>query len=222
MLNDENCAYCQEGALVGKFGIKIAELAASKVYLFKEQSHRGRVIVASKHHVSEMIDLDRRERQAFMDDVAKVASALRALFHPTKINYGAYGDTGCHLHFHLVPKYADDAFEWGGTFAMDPKRTYLSDAEYADLVATIKAELAVGDGTFNLRVALEEIRRDIKADGKVDYQEATFLQKAMSRLEGSGATTDAFIRALGEVRADGVISAEESDRILKLLDELLV
>lgn len=221
-MKNGNCAYCAEGALVEKFGIKITELGASKVYLFREQSHRGRVIVASRHHVSEMIDLDRRERQAFMDDVAKVASALRTLFHPTKINYGAYGDTGCHLHFHLVPKYADDAFEWGGTFAMDPKRTYLSDAEYADLVATIKAELTVGSGTFDFRKALEAMRRDITADGKVDFQEASFLLKAMRCLEGSGAATDAFIRALREVRADGVITAEESDRILKLLDELLV
>ena len=144
-MKDENCAYCQEGELVGKFGIKITELPASKVYLFREQSHRGRVIVASKKHVSEIIDLDRRERQAFMDDVAKVASALRTAFHPRKINYGAYGDTGCHLHFHLVPKYADDPFEWGGTFAMNPERTFLSDAEYADLVATIKAELKLLD-----------------------------------------------------------------------------
>ena len=141
-MKNENCAYCAEGALVDKFGIKIAELPASKVYLFREQSHKGRVIVASKHHVSEMIDLDRCERQAFMDDVAKVASAIREAFHPTKINYGAYGDTGCHLHFHLVPKYSDDEFEWGGTFAMNPKRTFLSEAEYADLVAKIKAELA--------------------------------------------------------------------------------
>ena len=221
-MSDENCAYCMEGALVEKFGIKIADLPASKVYLFREQSHRGRVIVASKHHVSEMIDLGRRERQAFMDDVAKVASALRALFHPTKINYGAYGDTGCHLHFHLVPKYADDAFEWGGTFAMDPKRTYLTDSEYADLVATIKAELCVAGGTFDLRKSLEEIRRDITVDGKVDFQEASFLLKALAPMEGSGATTDAFVRALREVRADGVITAEESDEILKLLDELLV
>ena len=221
-MGSENCAYCVEGELVEKFGLKIAELPASKVYLFKEQSHRGRVIVASKRHVSEMIDLDRRERQAFMDDVAKVASALRNVFHPQKINYGAYGDTGCHLHFHLVPKYANDPFEWGGTFAMNPERTYLSDAEYAELVATIKAELAVGSGAFNVRMALEDMRRDIKADGKVDYQEATYLLKAMKHLEGSGATTDAFIKTLGEVRADGVITKEESEKILKLLDELLV
>ena len=220
-MNDENCAYCAEGELVEKFGIRIAELAASKVYLFREQSHRGRVIVASKRHVSELVDLERRERQAFMDDVAKVASVLHRLFNPEKVNYGAYGDTCGHLHFHLVPKYAADAFEWGTPFAMDPKRTYLGDAEYADLVASIKAELAVGDGTFDFRKALLAMQREIKADGKVDFQEATVLLTAMKHLEGSGATTDAFIKVLGEVRADGVITKEESEKILKLLDELL-
>ena len=220
-MSNEPCAYCEGGELVGKFGIRVAELAASTVYLFREQSHRGRVIVASKRHVGELIDLDRRERQAFMDDVAKVASALRKLFNPQKINYGAYGDTCGHLHFHLVPKYAADAFEWGTPFAMDPKRTYLSGAEYAELVATIKAELAVGGGTFDLRKALEEMRRDIKADGRVDFSEATFLLRAMAPMAGSGAVTDAFIAALREVREDGVITPEESAKILKMLDELL-
>ena len=38
--------------MVDAFGIKIGELPASKVYLFKEQSHKGRCIVASKFHVS--------------------------------------------------------------------------------------------------------------------------------------------------------------------------
>lgn len=45
---DQNCAYCVEGELVDAFGIKICELPTSKVYLFKEQSHPGRVIVAHK------------------------------------------------------------------------------------------------------------------------------------------------------------------------------
>ena len=52
---DHNCAYCAEGELVEAFGIKICELPESKVYLFKEQSHRGRVIVAHKKHVSEIV-----------------------------------------------------------------------------------------------------------------------------------------------------------------------
>ena len=219
-MKDENCAYCAEGALLDKFGIKILELPASKVYLFKEQSHRGRVIVASKYHVSEMIDLPRRERQEFLDDVAKVAGALHRIFKPEKVNYGAYGDTGCHLHFHLVPKYKADEFEWGGTFAMNPRRTFLSDAEYADLVAQIKAELYVGTG-FDFRKALIEMHRDIKADGKVDLSETTFLLRALAPMEGSGATVDAFVKALRDVRADGVITPEESEKVIKLLDDLL-
>jgi len=139
---DMNCAYCAEGALVDAFGIKIGELPASKVYLFKEQSHRGRCIVASKFHVSEMVDLSEADRNAFMADVCKVSNAIHALFKPAKVNYGAYGDTGCHLHFHLVPKYTDE-FEWGGTFEMNPKRTTLDDDGYAALVASLKAELGL-------------------------------------------------------------------------------
>ena len=45
-----------------------------------------------------------------------------------------------------MPKYSDDEFEWGGVFAMNPKRKYLSDAEYAAMVAEIAAELNVKKG----------------------------------------------------------------------------
>ena len=138
----KTCGYCAEGEYLAVFGLRICELPASKVYLFKEQSHRGRVIVASKLHVSEMTDLTPDERAAFFADVNRVAEAIHALYSPTKVNYGAYGDTGHHLHFHLVPKYADDAFEWGGVFAMNPKRAYLSDAEYEAMIAAIRAKLA--------------------------------------------------------------------------------
>ena len=138
---DNNCAYCVEGELVDKFGIKICELDATKVYLFKEQSHKGRVIVASKHHVSEMVELSEEERNAFFHDANHVAEAIHKAFSPDKVNYGAYGDTGHHLHFHLVPKYREDAFEWGSTFAMDPKRKTLSDAEYEAVITALKAYL---------------------------------------------------------------------------------
>ena len=137
---DPNCSYCAEGALLDAFGIKICDLPASKLYLFKEQSHKGRVIVASKFHVSEMIDLSDADRHAFLDDVCRVAKALHAAFQPKKVNYGAYGDTGCHLHFHLVPKYEGE-FEYGGTFEMNPKRKTLAPEEYDALIAAIKAAL---------------------------------------------------------------------------------
>lgn len=139
-MKDQNCAYCVEGELLDAFGIKICELESSKVYLFKEQSHLGRVIVAHKKHVSELVELSQEELHLYFDEVAKVANVLHKLFQPEKVNYGAYGDTGHHLHFHLVPKYKD-GYEWGGVFAMNPGEKYLIEQEYAELVEKIKNEL---------------------------------------------------------------------------------
>ena len=139
-MKDQNCAYCVEGELLDAFGIKICELESSEVYLFKEQSHLGRVIVAHKKHVSELVELSQEELHLYFDEVAKVANVLHKLFQPEKVNYGAYGDTGHHLHFHLVPKYKD-GYEWGGVFAMNPGEKYLTEQEYAELVEKIKNEL---------------------------------------------------------------------------------
>ena len=139
-MKDQNCAYCVEGELLDAFGIKICELESSKVYLFKEQSHLGRVIVAHKKHVSELVELSQEVLHLYFDEVAKVANVLHKLFQPEKVNYGAYGDTGHHLHFHLVPKYKD-GYEWGGVFAMNPGEKYLTEQEYAELVEKIKNEL---------------------------------------------------------------------------------
>ena len=54
------------------------------------------------------------------------------------ISGGRVGDPP--LHFHLVPKY-EGQFEWGTPFAMNPGKTYLSDAEYDAMIEKIKAAL---------------------------------------------------------------------------------
>ena len=139
-IKGENCGYCQGGELLAKFGIKICELDVSQLILFKEQSKRGRCIVAYQDHVSEIVDISAEERAAFIEDVARAAKAIHATFHPEKLNYGAYGDTGCHLHMHLVPKYKDGD-EWGGVFQMNPDKVYLTDAEYEEMIQQIKDAL---------------------------------------------------------------------------------
>ncbi len=139
-MRDENCAYCVQGELVAQFGYPCCELEYSLVFIFKEQSHKGRCIVASKHHVSELVDLSDDERNGYFADITKVAKALHKAFHPDKVNYGAYGDTGKHLHFHLVPKYKDEA-EWGTTFEMNNGKVKLTDSEYEALAEQIRANL---------------------------------------------------------------------------------
>ena len=96
--------------------------------------------MAYKDHVSELVDISDADRDAFFADVARAAKAIHKVFSPDKVNYGAYGDTGCHLHVHLVPKYKD-GFEWGGVFEMNPGKTFLTDAEYAEMIEKIKAAL---------------------------------------------------------------------------------
>ena len=61
-------------------------------------------------------------------------------FHPDKVNYGAYGDTGHHLHFHLVPKYKGGD-EWGSTFEMNSGKVLLTDPEYEKLAQQIRDNL---------------------------------------------------------------------------------
>lgn len=131
-----DCLYCQRNELQKSLMIEICDLPASTLFLFKEQSHPGRCVLAYKEHVNELFELTENDRNAFMADVCKVAAAIQKAFAPAKINYGAYSDKLPHLHFHLVPKYVD-GIGYGGTFEMNPQKKYLSETEYAETIQKI-------------------------------------------------------------------------------------
>lgn len=136
----ENCLYCKNKTLLDELMIKICDLEVSTLYLFKEQSHPGRVVVAYKDHVSEQFEIPQEDYLKFMLDVRRVGKALKEVFHPDKINFGAYSDTLQHAHWHIVPKYKGE-FEFGGVFEMNPKQTYLSEAEYTGRIGMIRKAL---------------------------------------------------------------------------------
>jgi diadenosine tetraphosphate (Ap4A) HIT family hydrolase len=131
--------YCANDTRVTDLMIKIGELSASVLYLFKEQTYKGRcVVVFNKGHKRELFELTEEDRNAFIGDVSKVASAVSKAFSPQKINYGAYGDKMPHVHFHIVPKY-ESAPKWGSTFDMMPEnKILLSQTEYDDIIREIK------------------------------------------------------------------------------------
>lgn len=136
----ENCLYCKNKAVLDELMIKICDMEVSTLYLFKEQSHPGRVVLAYKDHVGEQFEIPEDEYVKFMLDVRKVGIALKELLNPAKINFGAYSDKLKHAHWHIVPKY-EDGFEFGGVFEMNPKKCYLTDEEYAARVELIKNAL---------------------------------------------------------------------------------
>lgn len=137
---NNDCLYCNKNQTQKDLMIEICELSVSTVFLFKEQSYKGRCIVAYKNHDVELYQLSSEELLAFMTDVNKVAAAIAKAYSPVKINYGAYSDKLPHLHIHLAPKYVDGP-DYGSTFVMNPQKVYLTDAEYTEMINTIKKEL---------------------------------------------------------------------------------
>ena len=140
MTDPKDCLYCQNNDLLDSLMIEFASLSVSRVFLFKEQSYKGRCLVAYKDHVHDLNELSDDARNAFMADVVAVSRAMQKAFNPDKINYGAYSDTLSHLHFHLAPKYVGK-IDFGSTFVMNPKAVYLSEHEYQEIINQIKINL---------------------------------------------------------------------------------
>jgi diadenosine tetraphosphate (Ap4A) HIT family hydrolase len=143
MNTNSACMYCAKDQRLTDLMIEICQLETSTLYLFKEQTYKGRCLIAyNKDHKEEIFELSDAERALFINDVSKVAKAIKEAFNADKINYGAYGDKMPHLHFHLVPK-QEDAPKWGGTFDMMPdEKIYFSAEEYAQVINAIKEKLA--------------------------------------------------------------------------------
>jgi len=136
----KDCLYCTNNETLQNLMIEIAHLRVSRVFLFKEQTYYGRCLVAYDEHVNDLNELSEEQRNLFMADVTDVTRAIQEIYHPDKINYGAFSDKLSHLHFHLAPKYQDGP-DFGGTFRMNPEKIYLSEAEYAVMVAAIRKVL---------------------------------------------------------------------------------
>lgn len=137
---NNDCLYCNKNQIQKDLMIEICSLSVSTVFLFKEQTYKGRCVIAYKNHNVELYQLSPEDLLAFMTDVNKVASAIAKLYNPAKINYGAYSDKLPHLHIHLAPKYVDGA-DYGSTFVMNPQKVYFTDSEYTEMIDSIKKEL---------------------------------------------------------------------------------
>ena len=134
------CFYCENGEKLRSLMIEICELPYSKVYLNRDQKHRGRCIVALKAHKTEYFQLTPEENAGYFAEVSKVAMAIFDLYHPDKINYATYGDGVPHVHVHIVPKYRD-GLNWGAPFDDTLPKVLLSDEEYGEMIAALREEI---------------------------------------------------------------------------------
>ena len=73
-----------------------------------EPGYPGLCRVVWEKHVKEMTDLSDEDRLHLMEVVFAVESVLRELLQPTKINLASLGNHVPHLHWHVIPRFADD------------------------------------------------------------------------------------------------------------------
>ena len=83
--------------------------AQLRVVLVDDAQYPGFCRVIWHTHVKEMTDLAPTERSAMMQMVMKVETALRESMNPDKINLASLGNMTPHLHWHVIPRFADDA-----------------------------------------------------------------------------------------------------------------
>lgn len=82
--------------------------ARCRVIRVDEPGYPGFCRVIWNAHVKEMSDLDAADRAHCMAVVFGVEQALRALMHPDKINVASLGNMVAHVHWHVIPRFADD------------------------------------------------------------------------------------------------------------------
>ena len=79
-----------------------------RVVLLNDADYPAYCRVELISHVKEMSDLVPENRTRIMNVVFAVETALREVMNPDKINLASLGNKTPHLHWHIIPRFADD------------------------------------------------------------------------------------------------------------------
>lgn len=94
-----------------------------RVVLLNDQDYPAYCRVELNAHVKEMTDLSPKDRSRTMKVVFAVETAMREVIQPDKINLASLGNKTPHLHWHVIPRFAQDKHfpnsHWGETVRLD-------------------------------------------------------------------------------------------------------
>lgn len=141
-----NCVLCKD-ELKPEEGQIIWRGDDCRVILVNDPDLPGFCRVIWNRHVAEMTDLSHGERDHLMALVFAVEEALRHVMHPDKVNIATLGNMVPHIHWHVIPRFRDDAFfpgsAWSQKTQETPKSVIDSRKQKAEqLPAAIRAVIA--------------------------------------------------------------------------------
>jgi diadenosine tetraphosphate (Ap4A) HIT family hydrolase len=109
-----------------------------RIVLVDDADYPGFCRVVLERHVKEMTDLAPAERNRLMNAVFATEAALRDLVSPRKVNLASLGNAVPHLHWHVIPRHADDRHFPKPVWA-EPARAYVTQRAAPDRVALAEA-----------------------------------------------------------------------------------
>jgi ATP adenylyltransferase len=144
MKKNPNCEFCRaleknDSSESGLITGEMIKLSHSTVAMCKNQFFKGKFLVIFNEHVEDFEELSNEETNAFNDEMLKVSRALKKIFNPDKLNYASLGNNVPHLHWHIIPRYKNDA-NWNKP-PWPHGITNLPDEEIIQTIEKIKKEI---------------------------------------------------------------------------------
>jgi diadenosine tetraphosphate (Ap4A) HIT family hydrolase len=99
-----DCVFCREDG-----GTVLWHDDVLRVVLADEHDYPGFCRVVWSAHVAEFSDLGAAERNRVMLAVYAVERAVRRVLHPVKVNLASLGNQVPHVHWHVIPRFSNDA-----------------------------------------------------------------------------------------------------------------
>jgi diadenosine tetraphosphate (Ap4A) HIT family hydrolase len=99
-----DCVLCREEG-----GVVLWQDDAMRVILADEPDYPGFCRVIWNAHVAEFSDLEVADRDRLMQVVNAVERAVRRVLSPVKVNLASLGNQVPHVHWHVIPRFSNDA-----------------------------------------------------------------------------------------------------------------
>jgi diadenosine tetraphosphate (Ap4A) HIT family hydrolase len=115
-----------------------------RVILVGHPDHPALCRVIWQRHVREMTDLRAAQRAHVLRVVLAVEKALRRLARPVKINLASLGNQVPHLHWHVVPRFRDDAHFPDSVWSARRRRGSRHAVDATELAQSLRRLLGAG------------------------------------------------------------------------------
>ena len=140
----DDCSLCKRVSLLkkGQYPYLIEEWDECYWLLGEHQYYPGYSVLLLKEHAKEVTALPAIRRTKVFEELMMAQERIEAVFNPWKMNVCSLGNVVPHVHWHLFPRYADDALRENPPWLQMQKfsEKSITPTEAASIISKIRAK----------------------------------------------------------------------------------